>query len=41
MEIIKNNEKIASNKEKWITLILAAAFGYSMNKLLKFFSKLQ
>lgn len=40
MEIIKNNEKIASNKEKWITLILAAAFGYSMNKLFSLIVKL-
>lgn len=40
MEIIKNNEKIASNKEKWITLILAAAFGYSMNKLFLHFTSI-
>lgn len=33
MEIIKNNEKLVSNKEKWTILILAAAFGYLMNKL--------
>ncbi len=40
MEIIKNNEKIASNKEKWITLMLAAAFGYSMNKFFSLIVKL-
>ena len=33
-------QKIASNKEKWITLILAAAFGYSMNKLFSLIVKL-
>ena len=33
MKIIKENEKVASNKEKWTILILAAIFGYLMNKL--------